>query len=121
MEKRITKRDNFNTIRGILAELNREDLVAFVDHELELLDKRGASKSLTKTQKENLELVEKLYEALANYENPVTITELMDTNEEFGALSNQKVSALMKKLTDTNRVVKYTEKNKSYFSVAKAD
>lgn len=116
MEKRITKRDNFNTIRGILVGLNREDLVAFVDHELELLDKRGASKSLTKTQKENLELVETVYNALAEISNPVTVSEFLTASNL--EMSNQKASALLKKLVDTERVVKVTEKGKSYFSVA---
>jgi len=33
-------------------------------------------------------------------------------------MSNQKVSALMKKLVDADRVIKTPDKKKSYFSIA---
>ena len=63
MEKKITKRENYASLRAIAEDLNRTDLVAFIDHEVELLDKRAAHPTLTKTQKENLELVEVVFNA----------------------------------------------------------
>ena len=65
MEKKITKRENYASLREIATKLDRTDLVAFIDHEVELLNKRASHTSLTKTQKENLELVETVYNALA--------------------------------------------------------
>ena len=118
MEKRITKRDNYNELLSIVTELGREDLINFVNHELELLDNRANRNTLTKTQKENLETIEVIYDALAELAKPVTITEIQEANNELGELSNQKISALLKKLVDSNRVVKVTEKGKSYFSIA---
>ena len=118
MEKRITKREMFGDLRTLVEGLGREDLIAFIDHEIELLNKKASNKTQTKNQKENEVLVEDLYNALAENGKAVTITELQSANEQFGALSNQKVSALMTKLVKAERVVKVTEKNKSYFSIA---
>ena len=116
MEKKITKRENYASLRAIAEDLNRTDLVAFIDHEVELLDKRASHTSLTKTQKENLELVETIYNALVDLARPVTVSEFLEATSL--ELSNQKASALFKKLVDSERVVKVTEKGKSYFSVA---
>jgi DNA-binding transcriptional regulator GbsR (MarR family) len=49
---------------------------------------------------------------------PVTITELMARNADLGALSNQKVSALVNALVDEGKVTKTVEKRKSYFALA---
>ena len=120
MEKRITKKDNFmrliELVEGANVE-NRNDLVDFLNHEIELLNKKKASGAKTKTQKENEVLIETLYNALVEIGRPVTITELQGEKAEIGTLSNQKISALMKKLVDTNRVNKSIDKKKSYFSV----
>ena len=116
-EKKITKRDNFNAIREIVEAQGREDLVAFVDNELDLLAKRASKKSLTKTQKENLELVEVVFEALAKCENPVTVAELLAANTDLD-YSNQKVTALLRKLVEAGRAVKVTEKGKTFYSIA---
>jgi len=118
MEKRITKKDNYSALLSIVTELGREDLINFVNHEIELLDNRASRNTLTKTQKENLELVEKIYTALVEIARPATIADLQELNSEIGDLSNQKVSALLKKLVDSERVVKVTEKGKAYFSIA---
>jgi len=116
MEKKITKRENYASLRTIAENLGREDLVAFIDHEVELLNKRAAHPTLTKTQKENLELVEVVFNALVDLARPVTVTEFLEASSI--EMSNQKASALLKKLVDSERVVKVTEKGKSYFSVA---
>ena len=117
-EKRVTKKENLTEIRGIVESLGREDLVAFVDNELTLLAKRASRNTLTKTQKENLELVETVFDALSNCDKAVTVSELIAADERISAYSNQKVSALLKKLVDAERVVKVVEKGKAYFSIA---
>ena len=116
VEKRVTKKENFTEIRDILVEMGRDDLVAFVDNELDLLAKRASKKTLTKVQKENLELVEEIYNTLAGCETPVTVTELMSILN--GDFSSQKITALLKKLVDSERAVKVTEKGKTYYSIA---
>ena len=50
-EKRITKRDNFNEIIEILEDAERDDLIDFVKHEIELLDKKAASAKVVAAKK----------------------------------------------------------------------
>lgn len=118
MEKKITKKEMFAELKEIVEGMDRADLVAFVEHEIELLNKKASNKAQTKTQKENEVLVERLYDVLKEIGKAVTITEIQNASDEFKDLSNQKVSALMTKLVKAERVVKVSEKNKSYFSVA---
>ena len=109
--KRVTKKEYFEILRGIVE--GNDELVAFIDHEVELLSKK--SNVRTKTQIENDAIVEDIYNYLAEIGRPVTVTELIaEAQLEF---TNQKVSALLKKLVDAGRVVKVTDKKKSYFSV----
>ena len=121
MEKKVTKKEKFEMIKEIVLNANVDNealMVEFIDREIELLNKKRASGAKTAKQKENDELVEKLYNVLAEIGRPVTISELQAESEEFGAMSNQRVSALMKKLKDAERVTKTPDKKKSYFSIA---
>ena len=42
MEKKITKRDNFNAIIEVLTDAGREDLAKVIEHEIELLDAKSS-------------------------------------------------------------------------------
>lgn len=116
MEK-MTKRDYFNAlaeiVRGVEID-NKNDMLDFIDRQVELLAKKSNVK--TKAQKENEELVETVYEALATLDHPVTVTELQAV-EGMDIFSNQKLSALLRMLVNANRVVKTSDKKKSYFAV----
>lgn len=115
-EKRITKKEYFAMVAGIVEQTNptnKEELLAFINHEVELLEKKSAKSGQTKTQKENVGIMETISEVLADMGKPVTITELMK-DERLSAYSNQKLSALVKQMPN---VVKTTEKKKSYFSL----
>lgn len=119
MEKRMTKRDYFSRLIEIVESANvdnAEEIINFLNHEIELSKKKSNVK--TKTQKENEGLMEVVFGALAEVGRPVTVTELQGASEEVGAMSNQKVSALLKKLKDAGRVVRVDDKKKAYFSIA---
>ena len=47
----------------------------------------------------------------------VTITELQEQNEEMANYSNQKLSALLKQLVDSNVVARQVDKKKAYFKL----
>ena len=113
--KKMTKKEYF----GVLLEMvnGNEDLTNFINHEIELLDKKASKSGQTKTQKENETIMERIVEVLGEIGKPVTITELQSANAEMGEFSNQKLSALLKKLVDSNQVVKTVDKKKSYFSL----
>ena len=104
--ERMTKKDYFNELRKVVLTAgveNENELVDFIDKQVELLSKKSNVK--TKAQKENEVIVEKVYEALVRIAKPVTVSELQ-ADAEMAEYSNQKLSALLKKLVDTNRVVK---------------
>ena len=123
MTKKMTKKEMFAMVIGVVggSEVeNKAEMLEFLNHEVALLEKKNSRSGQTKTQKENEILLGKLEVALAEYSKPITISELMKTSShEVATLSNQKLSALMKKLVEGGKVVKTTEKKKSYFSLVR--
>ena len=123
MEKKLTKKDYFEMIKGVCAD--RADIIDFCNHEIELLTRKNSKGGATKTQKENEVVAEMLIKELAKINRPVTITDLMNSSEivknyilENGnPLSNQKISAIFKQLVENKKIVKVTDKKKSYFSI----
>ena len=72
-----------------------------------------------KKDKELEELCIKVEEALKELGKPVTVSELMkESTHEVATLSNQKLSALLKKCVEVRKTVdKTVDKKKSYFSI----
>ena len=124
MEKKMTKKEWFAVLASVVeaSEMeNKTEALAFINHEVELLEKKSAKSGQTKTQKENIEVMEKIKSALGEVGKAVTITELQAASAEMAQYSNQKLSALLKKLVESGEVVKTTEKKKSYFAVAETE
>ena len=121
MEKKMTKKEWFAVLTSVVesSEMkNKTEALAFINHEVELLEKKSAKSGQTKTQKENVGIMESIKTALGEVGKAVTITELQAANSTMAQYSNQKLSALLKKLVENGEVVKITEKKKSYFSLA---
>lgn len=124
MTKKMTKREWFEVLAGLVENSNyvdKEGAREFINHELELLEKKSSSSTKTKTQKENEVFVERVYEELTTLDKPMTVTELMGATEFLAQFSNQKLSALIKKLKDSGRVDKIVEGKKSYFKAIKEE
>lgn len=129
-EKKITKRESFTEIKGILEELGHERLVKVMEHELDLLNRKNASgeKGMTATQKINAELAEKV---LAEMEKNrlYTVTELTKVCPSFAeyrdaegnGISNQKASSIMSGLVKVGKVERVSEKRRSYFRLVVED
>lgn len=118
---KMTKKDWFATIRVMVEGSGNEredEILAFIDHEVELLEKKSSKSGQTKTQKENVEVVAKIENALREVGKAVTITELQTASEEMSAYSNQKLSALLKQMVSKGTVVRTEDKKKAYFSLA---
>lgn len=120
--KKMTKRDYFNGLLGVLENHkdsieNYEEFKAFIEREIELLDKKHSNSKPTKTQIENEKIKEKILIAFEKIDEPVTITELakMDGLTEY---SNQKLSVLCHRLVDEHKVVNTKVKKVSYFKIA---
>ena len=94
--KKLTKKDYFNELKVLVAD--RQDLVDFIDHEIELLSKKSSRTAPTKTQVENEKIKEKIVATLVELGKYATITDIQNANTELADLSNQKISALLKQL-----------------------
>ena len=90
----MTKRESYNAIRTIVAD--NADLVAFIDHELELLDKKNSYKSTKPSAKQlaNEDIKDAIVAVLGGATEPMTCKAIA---EGLGH-STQKVSALLSQL-----------------------
>ena len=120
--KKMTKRDYFNGLLGVIENHkdnieNYEEFKAFIEREIELLNKKRSNSKPTKTQIENEKIKEKILIAFEKIDEPATITELakMDSLTEY---SNQKLSVLCHQLVDEHKVVNTKVKKVSYFKIA---
>lgn len=128
MENKITKRMRFEELKGIMEGLGKTDLIAFIDHEIELIDRKAENRKTGTSKKavENNALTELVIEELVRV-GKCTITELLKksqtlTNyvtEDGKTLSNQKISSLLKPLYtgDSPKVERTMEKKSVYFRV----
>lgn len=130
---KITKKEYFAIVKGIVEKSgaeNKADIIAFIDHEVELLDKKSGKSKATPTQAANAVTLDVIKEVLGGLDKPVTITELLadarlqsytettKDGDKVIAMTNQKLSSLVKKLVDAKEVVRTEEKKKAYFSLA---
>ena len=80
----MTKRENYTELKALATASDRADLVAFIDHELELLDKKNkAPKKATKTQIENENLKDEILKVLAENGEPMTATAIGSYSEKL--------------------------------------
>lgn len=117
--KKMTKKETINLLIDVLmGNQEVEDMQIFVDfltHERELLEKKSSNSGQTKTQKENETIKEKIVETLKGLDKYATITEIQEANAELSEYSNQKISALLKQLVDSQVIDKMIDKKKAYF------
>lgn len=120
--KKMTKRDYFNGLLGVIENHkdsieNYEDFKAFIEREIELLNKKRSNSKPTKTQIENEKIKEKILEVLTDVNEVMTISELM-TADGLENYSNQKLSVLCHQLVNEHKVVNTQVKKVSYFKIA---
>ena len=112
---KVTKRERFEQIKALVS--NNAELVAFIDHEIELLNKKNSrSGKPTKTQVENETIKNTILDILQTIGKPVTVTQLL-ANDELNGLSNQKISALLAQLRKSDKVVRTVEKKVAFYSI----
>ena len=115
MANKITKKEMFTMIKAQVKD--NAEMVAFIDHEIELLDKKSFNKKATKTQEANVGIKSTILAVLEGGKS-MTVTEMQGASTELGKLSNQKVSALVRQLVEAGKVVKTIDKKVSRFSLA---
>ena len=121
-EKKMTKRDYFNSLLEIGAVKENEGLVKFIEHELELLAKKNASGTgkMTAVQVANEGIKAEILECMANEPNRLfTISEMQKVFPYCAEMSNQRVSALVRQLVADGKVERLEEKRKAVFRIAR--
>lgn len=116
--KKLTKRDHYNALLALEEVKANPKLVEFIEHELELLDrKNSAEKKPTAQQTANEAIKVAILDNMAEGAK-YTITDLIKSVPECADLTNQRVSALVRQLVDDKVVVRTEDKRKAYFSLA---
>jgi len=118
---KVTKRERFAQLMEIVNASqveNSAELVSFIEHEVELLNKKNSrSGKPTKTQLANESIKTQIVSVLERVGKPMTVTQLL-AESELADLSNQKVSALLTQLRESGTVVRTVEKKVAYYSLA---
>lgn len=129
-EKKITKREMFEKVLEIIKSANLTDeslYTEFINHEIELLNKKSTSRKPTAQQEDNKVLIEtilSILEIASNTDNKLlTIAEIQSkspTLKEYNGkpITNQRISALLKKLIEGGQVEREEIKRKAYFRLA---
>ena len=113
----MTKKETFAEIRNIVA--NNEEMVAFIDHEIELLERKSNSpKKPTKTQIENDGFKAEIVAYLTEVDAPKTIKELQAEIPSIGGLTNQRITHMLTDLVKAETLTKEYVKKTPYYSVA---
>lgn len=124
---KLTKRDHFNTLLSITEVAENPVLVAFIEHELELLDKKNvADRKPTAVQVANEGLREAILDFMEEGKG-YTVSDLIKQVPACADLSQSKVSAILRPLllvtakgeaNPDGVLERYEEKGKAYFKLA---
>lgn len=115
-----TKRDRFNTLLGIPQVAENADLVEFINHEIELLDKKNsAERKPTPKQIEN----DGFKSDILAYMEPDTLYSSADLTKSVpsivaAGISGSRVTAMLTQLVASGAVVRTEEKRKGFYSLA---
>lgn len=113
----MTKKEMFAEIRNIVAD--NEEMVAFIDHEIELLERKSNSpKKPTKIQIENNGFKAEIVAYLTEVDAPKTIKELQAEIPSISGLTNQRITHMLTDLVKAETLVKEYVKKTPYYSVA---
>lgn len=114
-EKKITKREVLTAMLEVEGIASNEMFTEFINHELELLEKKTANRKSAKSDETNVKLANLVFDTLAEKGVGLTASEVIKANAEFNGLSTPKMTALLKILMDEKRVVRIEEGKKVTF------
>ena len=87
-----------------------------------LAEKRSTpSKADKEKSAENKAIADEIILVLSTEEtvtNGMTVSEMQKASDKLAEYSNQKISAILRKMVDNGTIVKTVDKKKSYFSIA---
>ena len=106
---KITKNDRYNQLLAIEEVAANPDLVAFIEHEQELLARKQ-----TKAQAENAALAEQVYAIMPS--GSMLVKELTKAVRENIDLTTQKMTAVLAVLLEQGKVTKEMIKGNPYYT-----
>lgn len=115
---KLTQRDYFNAaiavFNGDESTIPAEDMVKFFEGRIAALDKKKSGGKSAADSDENKAYMEKIAGILAGGER-LTVSAIMAKDTELGALSNQKVSALLRMMIANGGYDKAKDKKSTVF------
>ena len=116
--KKLTKKEKFEMLKAIPAVQENGMLIEFINHEIELLAKKGAGgeKKMTATQKVNEGVKTTILESM----EPGKLYSITDMIKQFDCcmdMSNQRVNALVRQMMP-EKVERVEVKRRAYFVLA---
>lgn len=117
--KKLTKKEKFEMLKAIPAVQENEMLVEFIEHEMELLARKGAGgeKKMTATQVVNEGIKTGILESMEPGQL-YSITGMIKDFPDCAGLTNQRVNALVRQLLKAEKVDRIEVKNRAYFALA---
>ena len=119
--KKMTKKEMFAEMVAIFSgeasEVAKNELIDFCNHEIEMLGRKRTSKKETELQKSNSALSDRVVDVLTNSGKGLTITEIQNCDAELKKQSNQRISAIARKLIENGKVLKSIDGKTSKFSL----
>lgn len=115
----MTKKEMFAEIRNII--IDNEEMVAFIDHEIELLERKSNSpKKPTKVQLENDAFKAEIVAYLTTADTPKTIKEMQSEITSISGLTNQRITHMLTDLVKAETLTKEYVKKTPYYSIAQS-
>ena len=123
----MTKKEMFAEVLAIVKAVDgevfdddkpRDELIAGLEHEIELLEKKNTERKPTKTQQENAVFQSLIIEYLTAVDAPQTIKDIQANISELAEASNQKMTHLLTPLVNAGTLVKTYEKKTPFFTIA---
>ena len=118
--KKMTKKDYFYILRNAYPKdaSNYSDVINFIDHEIDLLEKKNSgAKKPTAQQTANIAVKDAI---LAGMEKNrlYSISEIQKEIPNCADVTNQRISALLRQMIEDGLVVRTEDKRKAFFSLA---
>lgn len=112
----MTKKEMFAQILSHLTDSQERE---FVEHEIELLERKNTRKGekMTPAQEANLAIKQAIVDFLTETGKPMTVSEMLKEIPQCAELTNQKVSSLVSQLVREFVVVRTEEKGKAFFAI----
>lgn len=90
----VTKRENFESIKTILVAANADPaLIAFVNHELELLSKKSSNRKPSKSQTLTTNITEIVLNTVQNATYPLSAAEIQQTDDRLKNFNGEEITS----------------------------